>query len=379
MTDDFTPIEFSWNWGTGTKAPDVRYSVEAIGPGSGTSTDPFNQETTMDLISQLQSQLPHTNWTWFNAFHTAFQIPSTSSLSPSTSSAATASLSSTFLAFEHHRSQAPVPKVYFVPGLRALTSPNETPFNVVTKALVSLPTHSSNIAISFPAYMHLLQFLKTHPQGQRLSLIFVAIDCVPDSQESRLKIYLRSPATDFDSVVQILRMGSSRADLPSGRQLDFLRELFHALLPAAELAVGAQADYGTKHETSGMLYYFDCAPSQPLPRPKIYLPVKHYAHDDESVLAALDGWFARERGEGYVNEWKNRFGSLLGRMGVGNGSGNGVRREVSEARVQTYVSVGFDGGEKGGLNVTSYLGPGVFARMVRAQETDCSLEVQSHR
>ena len=357
MTDDFTPLEFSWNWGTGTKVPEIRYSVEAVGPESGTSIDPFNQERTMDLISQLRSHLPHTDWTWFDAFHAAFQIPSTSSLSLATSNPATASPSSIFLAFEHRHSQAPVPKAYFVPGLRALTSPDATPLTVVTKALVSLPTHSSNIATSFPAYAHLLNFLNTHSQGQSLSLIFVAIDCVLASQESRLKIYLRSPATDFESVVKTLRMGSSRVSLPSGRQLDSLRGLFHALLP---VATETQAENRTKHETSGMLYYFDCAPSHPLPRPKVYMPVKHYARDDQSALTALEGWFAKAFGEEYVYEWVSRFGSLLGRMGVGDTNRNGVG---SEGRVQTYVSVGFEDGEKGGLNVTSYLGPGIYARM----------------
>lgn len=358
MTDDFTPLEFSWKWGTGTRVPEIRYSVEAIGPESGTCTDPFNQERTMDLISQLRSHLPHTDWTWFDAFHTAFRVPSISPLSPATFSPVMASPSSIFLAFEHRRSQAPVPKAYFVPGLRALTSPDATPLTVVTKALVSLPTHSSNIATSFPAYAHLLHFLTTHSQGQSLSLIFIAIDCVPASQESRLKIYLRSPATDFESVVETLRMGCSRADLPSGRQLDSLRGLFHALLP--ELAAEAQAEDGTKHETSGMLYYFDCAPSQALPRPKLYLPVKHYARDDQSALTALEGWFAQTFGEEYIYEWANRFRTLLGRMGIGNGNRNGVR---SEGRAQTYVSVGFEESEKGGLNVTSYLGPGIYARM----------------
>ena len=360
MTDDFTPLEFSWNWGTGTKIPDIRYSVEVIGPESGTSADPFNQERTMDLISQLRSHLPQTDWTWFEAFHAAFQIPSNFSQSPATCSPATASPSSIFLAFEHRRSQAPVPKAYFVPGLGALTSPGATPLTIITKALISLPTHSSNIGISFPAYAHLLRFLTTHPQGQSLSLIFVAIDCVPASQESRLKIYLRSPATDFESVVETLRLGSSCADLPSDRQLDSLRGLFHALLPVAELAAETQTQSGAKHETSGMLYYFDCAPSQPVPRPKVYLPVKHYARDDQSAWSALEGWFAGTRGKEYVCEWGNRYKSLLGRMGVGNEYRNGVR---SEGRAQTYVSVGFEGGEKGGLNVTSYLGPGIYARM----------------
>ena len=51
MTDDFSPLEYSWNWGTGANPPDVRYSVETIAAEAGSDTDPFNQSMTLDLVS----------------------------------------------------------------------------------------------------------------------------------------------------------------------------------------------------------------------------------------------------------------------------------------------------------------------------------------
>lgn len=406
MTDDFSPLEYSWNWGTsGTKAPEIRYSVEVIGLDAGTPMDPFNQLMTMELVSQLQVSLPRTDWTWFTAFHNAFQTPSLPpvgekhSLFTLADSETRSSPSSIFLAFEHRRSSSPVPKAYFVPGVRALTTSSST-LDVVNKALANLPTHSSDLRTSFPAYTYLVDFLAHHPLGQPLTLIFLAIDCVPLPQESRLKIYLRSPATDFASVMQILRLGlpintatsdSTPGNLPSPHQLQRLESLFHALLPLTQSSLSSfpspsspapsctsstgSSDRATRlqqpptHETAGLLYYFDCAPSQSIPRPKLYLPVKHYATSDESAWQALKQWLRRERGEGYVAEWGTRFEMLMRRMGVRSSEcgpeglsedrGPGAVGGESASRVQTYVSVGFD--EGGGLNVTSYFGPRVYA------------------
>ncbi len=30
MTDDFSPIEYSWKWSMGTDPPEIRYSIEAL-------------------------------------------------------------------------------------------------------------------------------------------------------------------------------------------------------------------------------------------------------------------------------------------------------------------------------------------------------------
>lgn len=385
MTDDFSPLEYSWTWSTSPKIPDVRYSVEVIGPQAGTSLDPFNQFATLELVTQLQVNLPQTDWTWFHAFYNAFQTPlpqvceEKDTTLTTADSATQSSPSSVLLAFEHRRSKPPVPKAYFVPGLRASTT-SESPQSVVAKALASLPNHSSDQRTSFPAYTYLVDFLEHHPLGKPLDLIFLAIDCLPLPQESRLKCYFRSPATDFASVSQILRLGthptsasdSSLGNLPSQYQLQRLESLFHAILPLTNTHNNSTSK-NSKHQTAGMLFYFDCAPSQSIPKPKIYLPVKHYATSDESAWRALKDWLREEHGDKYMAQWGTRFQTLLGRMGVGPGGGDGgdVEEEEEEEgsgggesarRVQTYVSVGFDKGGK--LNVTSYFSPGVYARRV---------------
>ena len=42
MTDEFSPLEFSWSWDSSEERPQVRYSIEAIGADAGKAMDPFN-------------------------------------------------------------------------------------------------------------------------------------------------------------------------------------------------------------------------------------------------------------------------------------------------------------------------------------------------
>ena len=57
MTDDFSPLEYSWIWDA-KGHPKIRYSIEAIGPDAGTAIDPFNRVQTMRLVNQLCVALP---------------------------------------------------------------------------------------------------------------------------------------------------------------------------------------------------------------------------------------------------------------------------------------------------------------------------------
>lgn len=72
MTDDFSPIEYSWSWDTLKASPRVRFSVEAIGEDAGTVFDPFNQKMTDELIHQVGSTVTKVDWHLFNYFRSMF-------------------------------------------------------------------------------------------------------------------------------------------------------------------------------------------------------------------------------------------------------------------------------------------------------------------
>ncbi|KAH7120511.1 aromatic prenyltransferase, partial [Dactylonectria macrodidyma] len=69
MTDDFSPIEYSWKWpSSSSDSLNVRLSMEIIGPDAGTAFDPYNQSSTIQLLNRLSDAFPGIDITWFNQF-----------------------------------------------------------------------------------------------------------------------------------------------------------------------------------------------------------------------------------------------------------------------------------------------------------------------
>lgn len=68
MTDNHTPVEFSWDWGRGKDEPTIRYSIEPISFGAGTSSDPFNEYATDRVVQSLQKLFPNVDLAWFYHF-----------------------------------------------------------------------------------------------------------------------------------------------------------------------------------------------------------------------------------------------------------------------------------------------------------------------
>ena len=72
VTDDFSPLEWSWSWDTEKSPPKVRFTMEAIGPEAGSVDDTFNQAETMDLIRTFSRDGDEAKWKWFDHFTKAF-------------------------------------------------------------------------------------------------------------------------------------------------------------------------------------------------------------------------------------------------------------------------------------------------------------------
>lgn len=68
MTDDGTPIEMSWDWGTKDGPPVIRYSIESIGLDAGTALDPNKLRAGPVFQERLTHALPQINLEWFHHF-----------------------------------------------------------------------------------------------------------------------------------------------------------------------------------------------------------------------------------------------------------------------------------------------------------------------
>lgn len=336
MCDDFSPLEYSWNWSADkTKGPKIRYSVELIGPDAGTPQDPYNRSETLELCTQLRKDLPKADWKLFDIMCDAFyaktiidnKSTNTSSITttfPTTQDTQSSSPSSLFLAFELGPTIAT--KAYFMPTKSLQDS--TPPLTLLDSAITRLRSAGHICG----GYEQLLYFLST-PAGSDLSLVIVAIDCF-ESTTSRFKIYMRSPHTSFASVLSNMTLGGARP-LPH-KAIENLRELWYSTLSLPSSYREDEELESKSHETSGILYNFDLSLSSNSISPKLYIPLKHYAKSDGASAKGL-GKYLGARG---MEEWVDKYMNVLG-----------------EGK-QTYIGVSV--GKAGDLGVCSYIGGGVY-------------------
>lgn len=56
-----SPIDYSWKWNTSKSKPDVRFTIEAIGPYTGTTKDPLNQQAMREMLHHISKIVPTFN------------------------------------------------------------------------------------------------------------------------------------------------------------------------------------------------------------------------------------------------------------------------------------------------------------------------------
>ena len=341
MTDDFSPLEYSWSW-DGDRHPKIRYSVEAIGRYAGSSVDPFNRRETCTVVEVLRQALPCTDWRLFEHFLEAlYENEGGCEVRHETDERSSSSASSLFLAFEFGEEDIAV-KAYFMPVRSTL--PAENPFSVVARSIRDLL--NSNLFSSTAAYLQLQDFVQTHHLGQALELVCVAIDCV-DPSISRIKCYVRSPSTSFDNVCAIMTLGRTTSGAQMKPGLQKLKRLW-------QLSLGLQEGFSSSHEldlklhqTAGVLYYFDIRPRNTSPEPKVYIPVRHYGHSDRDVLKGLEQ-FLREEGleSRYIDGYRRLLETLATHRTLDSGCG-----------LQSYISAALT---EQSLSLTSYIAPELY-------------------
>jgi DMATS type aromatic prenyltransferase len=334
MTDDFSPLEFSWSWDGAL--PSVRYSIEAIGAAAGTAMDPFNQHTTIALVEKLQSAYPKVNWQWFEHFLTTLIVPGKHGCATSGSMASSSSLG---LAFELQRGGGIGIKAYFSPTKSLQT--NLSPLDVISQAIRRLEQDGDK----FASFSHLLDFVATDARGAALEFLGVAVDCV-EPHLSRLKVYARSPDTSFETVRKIFALGYPSCSSQMEQDLQKLHELWILVLQQeSEAGIEATLPF-IDHQTAGILYNFDIKLGSNLPIPKVYMPVKHYSTSDFASARGLASFLRNAERDDFMGGYMRVLEEFH------------QYRSLEKSRgLQTYISCGF---KRGIPSITSYLGPNVY-------------------
>lgn len=340
MTDDFTPIEFSWNWGNaeGRIEPKIRFSIEAIGDEAGTPTDPWNQTATIDLVGQLRFILPGLDLQWFDNLSRKLISDNNNDVSAKCLKLQ-GHRSSLFLAFEFV-GRTPKMKVYTLPLVRATKTPQSVS-TIISDILSSIAQGKA----AWSAAHQLIEFLETGGKNFRLEPLIVAFDCVMPSR-SRIKVYARSSDTSLASVEAVMSMFYEPNNRKTG--LGELRQLWRLTFGLDNSFCSGENLPFKPHCTSGILYCFEVRPGHIGITPKVYLPVKHYGRNDLDIAQGL-ATFLRSRNtdpEQMVESYLQFLHETC------------TYRSLSSAcGLQTYISCSIINGS---LDITSYLSPEIY-------------------
>lgn len=284
MTDDHTPLELSWSWSDKKATPAVRYAAEPIGWLAGTASDPFNNKATKVCLGETLPWAPSLDLQWYRYF---LKTLTTNGEHQAQHAMATDPPSQTFIAFDLEKYSMTV-KYYFLPALKA-SSLGKSKLELVEEAIVGLPSHGPSFQ---PSLLILTDYIRSHDLRDQPQVEIFAVDCV-DPMDSRLKIYIRSKETSFNSMVDVMTLGGRSPAFSENVRLS-LAELWCQCFGIENTPEALSAPLKEKtHRTGGLLYYVELKASSPHPTSKVYLPVRHYGQDDDQIARGLSNFLTR--------------------------------------------------------------------------------------
>ncbi|KAI0544050.1 tryptophan dimethylallyltransferase-domain-containing protein [Xylaria curta] len=322
MTDDGTPLELSWDWGTNDSQPTIRYSVEPIGLQAGTRLDPRNLLAGPVFQDELNRTLPDMRLESFHYFKKFFDALQDHD-------------SSIFYAFDLTEADTTA-KVYFFPKYRA-ESMGKSNLEVTLEAIKGAPYCTAG---NLPALSVFSDF-SNDAASKELEYEMLAIDLI-DPLQSRFKVYFRSRETSFDSLSRIITLGDRIKNKNMQRGLKDLRCLWNAIF-----GVNEPSDHPLKennHRTAGMLYNVEFRIGDQYPVAKVYLPVRHYSASDDSVINGLDEYFKSHQRSSHMTAYSRAMIKLFGSESL-----------RSQTGIHTYVGCTIR--PNGALRVVSYFKP----------------------
>ncbi len=293
MTDDFTPIEVSWNFSANQSL--VRFGIEPIGAFAGTPQDPFNDYRAIELIERMghvAAAADYLDLQWFNHFANSFTVPNDRAQQISEKLPKNEHVSQIFLALDFDDSKVSI-KSYFFPILKSIET-GISPLDLMSRALARLDTETISVNAAWNVVEDYMRStaLESQPKAE-----IVASDCVNPLQ-SRIKVYFRTSHTAFDKVRDVYTLGGRLADESTRKAVGILKELWWLVLGLSDDVLETdelahrdqdQAD----HRTAGAIFNFEIKPGAKLPEPKVYIPVRHYARSDLDIAQGLTTFFER--------------------------------------------------------------------------------------
>ncbi|KAI1746009.1 aromatic prenyltransferase [Xylaria scruposa] len=301
MTDDGTPLELSWDWGTKDGPPTIRYSIEPIGLQAGSSVDPGNLIAGPAFQEELDRSLVDMRLEWFQHFRKFFDVRNDEAGFIQDAADHNTSI---FYAFDLSPTEVTA-KVYFFPKMRA-QSKGQSNLEVLSQAIQTAPYTTKDNLQAWDMFCDFSSDLSS----RAIEYEMLAIDLI-DPFESRLKIYFRSRKTTFDSVFDIMTVGGRIRNPKLYQGLEDLRLLWNALFDIDANTGSQESLPAVGHRTAGILYNVEFRLGEPYPVAKIYLPVRHYASSDAAIIRGLNRYFQHHQRGKYMPNYVEAMRKLL--------------------------------------------------------------------
>ncbi|KAH6857478.1 dimethylallyl tryptophan synthase GliD1 [Alternaria rosae] len=342
------PVEYSWKWNTGTGAPELRYTFEAVDKLSGSPKDPLNQGPSRDMLYHIASAYPSVDLAWTNHFlATLFDHDQHRYAQEQDDD----QITTTVMIAAEFVEPGPNIKLYLKSrrlGMR------DIPLEVYKEAIFQAsPTSAAATA--------LYDFLEDDPEGQLLKPAILGLDCVA-APNSRIKLYFRTPHVRFSTIHTIMTLNNRKA--VSASQTESLRKLL-AAVTGLPLDFPDEADWPINsrfgdlvHKRSAKVplvypacgFYFDIAPGREIPNVKVQVPLYVYGQEEQQLAEGVSQWMKdNERGK-----FADQFLKALPRLGD-RGTAHGPDRVKGQVVNGSYLSVMFTPDDQ--LEVTTYLTP----------------------
>ncbi|KAH8702192.1 dimethylallyl tryptophan synthase GliD2 [Talaromyces proteolyticus] len=336
LTDDFTPVEPSWNI-SGNEST-IRLGVEPIGFSAGTHTDPFNQSLVTEFMNSLVASEADADLEMFEHFRKDFFIPAESSCEILAKLPDGEHSSQSFLAFDFDKGRV-TSKAYFFPILKSLATGQDT-MSLVSESILRLAEKSSWGAQMITA-ISVLEAWMTTCEGARAEMI--SVDCV-GADKSRIKIYVRIPHTSLKKVKETYNLGGRLRDDVTTEGLKVLDNLWRTIFQPAndddELPQNS-------HRTAGTIFNFELRPGKWFPEPKLYLPVRHYCASDLQIANRLQIFFGKMGWKRLEHEYSTDLQDLFPHHPLSRETGT-----------HTYLSFSYK--KQKGVYMTMYYNPKIY-------------------
>ncbi|KIJ37223.1 hypothetical protein M422DRAFT_178429 [Sphaerobolus stellatus SS14] len=339
MTDDHTPIEFSWQFEKSGEAT-VRFAIDPV----MRQANPEVHGSIMGLFHELSQTgllAQNTDFTWSRICMEALTV-APEELSDKNRSSLSYS-SQYFIGFDCMSTGIRL-KAYFLPEARAALT-LQSKQTLIAEMIKRLDS-SCQVNLTMP-WFNLLHFFDSLPQAIFPEFPFVAVDCLP-SRQNRLKIYARTHLVTFSNLRRFLTLdskGYSGLGMKN-RAWEHISLLWYLLFPET-FHLGEDAEVPSNNPgnpTGGLSYYYELRDGCPTPSVKVYIPVRNLCPNDEYIVKALETFFRITSnsciGSQYTESVRDTFTH---------------RPLAARAGIHTYVSLSIKPDDR--IEVMSYFNP----------------------